>query len=140
MRAPRYSLALARTMARHQYTIQKVLSKREGGGTASLGTRKDVYALFARMNTAPQSANDSVLYGPGIRVELLLNGDQVEAIDLRVTEDDLFILLFEGTEAECPGKLARIVKNNGWRLFNLESGQCYPSIATDDDDDDEVDF
>lgn len=126
-------------MSKHQFTIQKILSRREGGGVAPLGSKDALYALFGVLNTAPEVDGGTVLYGPGIRVELMTNGDTVESIDLRVTEDDLFALLFEGTSTDSLGRLARMVKTNGWHLFNLETGQCYPRMVNEPDDEDETD-
>ena len=126
-------------MSRHQFTIQKVQSKREGGGIVSLGTRQAICALFGKLNTAPEVDGGDVLYGPGIRVELTMSGESVESIELSVTEEELFAMLFEGTPTDSIGKLARLVKVNGWYLYNLETGQRYPSIVRDDDDDDDDD-
>jgi hypothetical protein len=123
-------------MAAAEYTIQKVRPKREGGGSCPLGPLDDVRAVFARMNTGSDAADARTLFGPGLRVQLHATEGLVDYIDLRVTEEELFTLLFEGTERSYPGPLAKLVRANGWQLVNLESGFTYP-VSRDDDDDDE---
>lgn len=125
-------------MASANYTIQRLRSRREGGGLLPLGPRTEVVAAFAAMNTAPDAVDGNVLYGPGMRATLIVDGagDEVQSIELRIVESELFELMFEGTSLERPGRLARAVRQRGWTLVNLETGMAYPPIRTDDEDDD----
>lgn len=124
-------------MATATYTIQRLRPRRDGGGLLPLGPREEILSIFAAMNTAPDHDGGEVLFGPGMRVALVVDEprSEVQSIDLRVVEPELFELMFEGTAAERPGRLARAVRQRGWTLVNLETGMAYPPIRTDDDDD-----
>ena len=122
------------------YTIHKVRPKREGGGMLPLGTRAEVVAAFARMNTAPESDGSRFLYGPGMRVELALDPESpgrptVLSAEVRVAEEELFEIIFQGTATEFPGPLAKMIRRHGWHLLNLETGSCYPPMPIDSEDD-----
>ena len=130
-----------------EYIIQRTLPRREGGGTAPLGTVEELVALFGRMNTAPDQRGSIQLYGPGIRIQFNVEGgrqaahpaDVVTSIRLDVIEEELFRLLLEGTSFERPGRLAATIRQHGWTLVNTESGYCYPQQRDDDDEDEDAD-
>ena len=124
-------------MASATYTIQRLRPQREGGGLLPLGAKAEVLATFATMNTAPDETGGDVLYGPGMRVTLTVDPttDEVQSLELRVVEGELFELMFEGTAAERPGRLARAVRRHGWTLLNLETGMAYPPIRSEEPDD-----
>lgn len=120
------------------YTIHKIRPKRDGGGMLPLGTRAEVVAAFARMNTAPESEGSRFLYGPGMRIELALDPSSpsrptVLSAEVKVAEEELFEIIFQGTQQEFPGLLARAVRRHGWHLLNLETGSCYPPMPADED-------
>lgn len=124
------------------FTIQRIRPKREGGGTAPLGTVAHLVQIFRRINTAPDHAGSLELFGPGIRVRFLIEGgalaaadtDVVASIQLDVLEKELFEVMFLGTVFEKPGRLATTVRNNGWTLVNLETGYCFPQVRDDEDE------
>jgi hypothetical protein len=121
-----------------RYTIHKLRPKRDGGGMLPLGTRSEVVAAFARMNTAPDAEGSRFLYGPGMRVELALDPESagrgtVLSAEVKVAEDELFEIIFQGTQSEFPGLLAKMIRRHGWYLLNLETGSCYPPMPADDD-------
>jgi hypothetical protein len=130
------------------YTINKIRPKREGGGLVPLGSRSEVVAAFARMNTAPDEEGSRFLYGPGMRVELAVDPSlpgasarraapqaTVVAAEVKIAEEELFEIMFQGTRTEFPGLLARMIRRHGWQLVNLETGSCYPPPPPDDEDD-----
>lgn len=126
------------------FTIHKIRPKREGGGMLPLGTRSEVVAAFARMNTAPDAEGSRFLYGPGMRVELNIESGvdagspsraTVLSADVKVAEEELFEIIFQGTQHEFPGLLARMIRRHGWHLLNLETGSCYPPLPTDEEGD-----
>ena len=127
----------------NNYTIQRIRPKREGGGTAPLGTVAELVRVFAGINTAPDRPGSIELFGPGMRVRFLVDGgrqavdpfDVVSTIQLDVLEKDLFEVMFLGTVFEKPGRLATAVRSNGWTLVNLETGHSFPQQRDDDEDD-----
>jgi hypothetical protein len=123
-------------MASTEYMIQRLRPRREGGGSCPLGPIEDVRGAFARLNTGSDSTEARVLHGPGLRVHLHSSSGLVDYIELRVTEEELFELLFEGTKQSHPGPLAKLVRAQGWQLVNTETGYTYPVIRDEDDDDD----
>ena len=123
-----------------RYTINKIRSKRDGGGMLPLGTRAEVVAAFARMNTAPDQDGGKFLYGPGMRVELDIRAEPPSApavfsAEVKVAEEELFEIIFQGTATEFPGPLAKMIRRHGWHLLNLETGSCYPPMPIDSEDD-----
>ena len=122
-----------------RYTINKIRPKRDGGGMLPLGTRAEVVAAFARMNTAPEAEGSRFLFGPGMRVELAMDPDSpnrasVLSAEVRVAEEELFAIIFQGTQQEYPGQLAKAIRRHGWHLLNLETGSCYPPMPIDDEE------
>ena len=120
-------------------TIHTLRPKRDGGGMLPLGTRSEVVAAFARMNTAPDADGSRFLFGPGMRVELALDLESpsratVLSAEVKVAEEELFEIIFQGTQQEFPGLLAKTIRRHGWHLLNLETGSCYPPMPVEDDD------
>lgn len=124
------------------FTIQRIRPKREGGGTAPLGTVANLVQIFRRINTAPDREGSLELFGPGIRVRFRIEGgspaaaetDMVASIELEVLEKELFEVMFLGTVFEKPGRLATTVRNHGWTLVNVETGYCFPQVRDDEDE------
>jgi hypothetical protein len=136
-----------------RYTIHRIRPKRDGGGMLPLGTRAEVLAAFARMNTAPDHDGGRFLYGPGMRIELTTEGigdgsregvvqgstqgraqTPVLSAEVKVAEEELFEIVFQGTASEFPGPLAKMIRRHGWHLLNLETGSCYPPMPVDSED------
>ncbi|MFM7260889.1 MAG: hypothetical protein ACKO3W_09840 [bacterium] len=129
----------------NSYTIQRIRPKREGGGTAPLGTVAELVQIFSRINTAPDRPGSIELFGPGMLVRFIVEGgaqaarpsDVVASIDLHVLERELFEVMFLGTPFEKPGRLATTVRANGWTLVNTETGHSFPQQRDDDEDDED---
>ena len=56
-------------------------------------------------------------------------------IEVKIAEEELFEIMFQGTRTEFPGLLARMIRRHGWQLVNLETGSCYPPPPPDSEDD-----
>jgi hypothetical protein len=53
---------------------------------------------------------------------------------VKVAEEELFEIVFQGTASEFPGPLAKMIRRHGWHLLNLETGSCYPPMPVDSED------
>lgn len=120
------------------YILQRPSPRRGGSEPQPLGSRAEVLAAFARMNTAPERAGGDDLFGPGIEVQLPPHQDPVMQAAIRVTEEELFSALFLGTEDDRPGKLAKEVRQRGWQLVNQSEGLVYPAVRDEDEFEDDA--
>ncbi len=92
-----------------------VLSNRQADDEAALtpiGPRRDVVNDLFDCNTGPESDNDDVLYGPGLRIELTPGQDPITQMLLTITEEDI------GWQV-----LTRFVKEFGWKLLDPATGR-----------------
>ncbi len=121
------------------YILQKPRTKAEGGGLAPLASRAEIAQFFESVNTRPDQAGGDVLHGPGIRVELPPMQDPILQLTLTVTEDELFHILFFGTQKEAKGRLLRATLERGWRFFDPVRAEYVPPFHDGDDDDDDDD-
>jgi hypothetical protein len=122
------------------YILQKPRPRAEGGGLAPLASRAEIAQFFRAFNTAADRAGADVLHGPGIRVEMPPMQDPVLQLTITVTEDELFHILFFGTQNEPRGRLLRATLERGWRFFDPVRSEYVPPYhdgADDDDDDDD---
>jgi len=117
------------------YVLQRPRPKSEGGGFLPLGARDEVLRFFASVNTTPDRPATDVLYGPGICVELPPSQDPVLQVTVKVTEDELFEILFLGTSNEPIGRMLRMALSRGWRFFDPVRSEYHPPFHDDDDDD-----
>jgi hypothetical protein len=75
-----------------------------------------------------------------MRVELDIRAEPPSApavfsAEVKVAEEELFEIIFQGTATEFPGPLAKMIRRHGWHLLNLETGSCYPPMPIDSEDD-----
>jgi hypothetical protein len=86
----------------------------DGEPLPALGTRNEVLAQLAAYNTAPErDDDDSLLYGPGIRIEVP-PADPVAQMILTFVEDEIAWQVIE-----------RVAPLLHWRLFDPETGREY---------------
>ena len=81
------------------------------GGLAPLGSRRDIIAKLGTMNTAPAQAGESVLYGPGIRLEMGPDEDPVKQMLMTIVEEEIAWLV-----------VYRLAKAMDWRIVDVETG------------------
>jgi hypothetical protein len=82
------------------------------GAMAPIGNRDDVISGLAACNTGPESpANQDVLYGPGIRIELTPHQDPISQMLVTVTEEEIGWFV-----------LSRLVKEFRWKLLDPNTG------------------
>lgn len=91
------------------------------GGNA-LGTKREVLETLARFNTAPDGSRDAmgVAFGPGFHVELPWIDDKEDMQQAAVTVVD--------QDGAWP-VLSRMLKDAGWRMMDIESGQIFGEPA-----------
>ena len=81
-------------------------------GADNLGSRCDLIAQLASLNTGPEREGEDVLWGPGIRLELTPGQDPVRQMMLTLVEEDIAMLV-----------VMRLVRVCQWQLVDLETGQ-----------------
>jgi hypothetical protein len=98
------------TTVSQQYVI---LSREEsaGEGLAPLGSRQDIIRQLGPYNTAPDTDDGDILYGPGIRIELPPS-DPVTQMLMTVTEEEIAWLV-----------IMRLAKGLHWKLLDPATGR-----------------
>ncbi|MBS0190964.1 MAG: hypothetical protein U0573_03590 [Phycisphaerales bacterium] len=85
-----------------------------------MGTAKEVKAILAQYNTAPDGAPRSaslgteVLHGPGLIIELPTNQEEVTQALVTVIDDDIAWPV-----------LSRVCKAAGWKMMDVETGRVF---------------
>lgn len=84
-----------------------------------MGSLREVQEAFAPFNTATDGSPSrnpglSILYGPGIIVEIPLTGSEVRQALVTIKDEDLAWSV-----------LWRLCRNNGWRMMDPETGQTF---------------
>ena len=84
------------------------------GSAAPLGKLADVRAILARHNTSPdggptKDSTIAALHGPGLLVELPTSSDPVNQGIITLSDEDTVLM--------------RLMKSQGWRLMDIETGQ-----------------
>ena len=97
-------------MSSQQFVI---LSRDEapGEGLAPLGSRKEITSQLGPYNTAPETDDGDILYGPGIRIELPPS-DPVTQMLMTVTEEEIAWLV-----------IMRLAKGMNWKLLDPATGR-----------------
>ncbi|MCH2138142.1 MAG: hypothetical protein MK074_03725 [Phycisphaerales bacterium] len=90
---------------------QFVILARDNDGP-DLGSRADVLATLAGMNTRPEREGEDVLWGPGIRIDLSPGQDPVTQMLLSLVEEEIAWLVIMRLARECQ-----------WKLLDMETGQ-----------------
>jgi len=94
---------------------QLILINPEGG---ALGVKREVVDRFARYNTAPDGSEEArgVAFGPGFHVEFPWIDDRDDLQQAAVTVID---------EDAAWQVLSRLLRETGWALMDLNSGQTF---------------
>lgn len=100
-------------MARQQLVILSADSG-SGDGLAPIGSAKEITESLATFNTAPEAAGDSILHGPGIRIEFA-GEDPVRQMLLTIVEEEIAWQV-----------IVRIGKSLRWKLLDPTSGRELP--------------
>ena len=87
------------------------------GSAAPLDKLADVRAILARHNTSPdggptKDSTIAALHGPGLLVELPTSSDPVNQGIITLSDEDTAWPV-----------LMRLMKSQGWRLMDIETGQ-----------------
>ena len=98
-------------MAKRQFVI---LSREPAsdGQLPALGTRAQVIEGLAHCNTAPETAGEDVLYGPGLEFELPPGQDPVRQMLMSISDDDIAWIM-----------IMRIAREFGWTILDPQSGR-----------------
>jgi hypothetical protein len=90
------------------------MSKRPStaNGLPPIGRRADLVRTLANYNTAPEREGDDVLYGPGIRLELPPDQQDVSQMLMTVTEEEIAWLV-----------IMRLLKDFEWKILDMSTGR-----------------
>lgn len=91
---------------------QFVILAREENGSDAIGARADVLEQLARLNTGPESPDEDVLWGPGIRIDLSPDQDPITQMLLSIVEEEIAWLVIMRLARECQ-----------WKLLDMDTGQ-----------------
>jgi hypothetical protein len=94
-------------------------SPSENEAASSMGTKRDLLASLAVLNTAPDGSKDTggtVAYGPGITVEFPMVEDKDEVFQalISITDEDIAWSV-----------LSRMCQRHGWALMDPDSGRTF---------------
>lgn len=81
-------------------------------GMVPIGSREEILNLLASFNTAPENDDESILFGPGIRIELPPDQDPVPQMVLSVVEDEIAWLV-----------IMRLAKELKWKILDPMTGR-----------------
>ena len=81
------------------------------GGLAPLGSHDEIVRALGRLNIAPERAGETMLYGPGIRIEMSPDSP-VSQMLLTVTEEEIAWLV-----------IMRVAKAMQWKLLDPATGR-----------------
>jgi len=89
------------------------------GSPEALGTLREVRAVLAGYNTAPDGSRSETLgierlHGPGMVLELPNAADTVQQAMASVNDEDIAFPV-----------LMKLCKARGWRLMDMESGRVF---------------
>lgn len=90
-------------------------------GPCPLGARSEILKSLGTMNTLPQLPGESVLWGPGVKLEMVAGEDPVKQILLTITEEEIAWLV-----------IARMMQAFGWRVVDLESGEAVELVEEEE--------
>lgn len=79
---------------------------------APIGPRAKIVGDLSHFNTAPEREGDDVLYGPGIRLELPPDQNDVSQMLLTITEEEIAWLV-----------IMRLAKAFDWKIVDTTSGR-----------------
>jgi len=88
--------------------------RQASGGLAPIGSRREVEAALAPLNTAPESSGGDVLYGPGFELRIQPGQDPITQMELTETDESI-----------CRPTVWTIARRMQWKLIDGHSGQEY---------------
>ncbi len=90
----------------------------EPGRLAVIATRAEILHLLAPLNTGPEAVGGTILYGPGITIEMPEGDEPVTQMLLSIVDEEI--------SWGRNGVLNRIARRTGWRLQDPMSGRDMP--------------
>jgi hypothetical protein len=100
-------------MAGSAFVVQS-RQKSDTGTLPPIGTRREIEAALAALNTAPEAPGGQVLYGPGFEMHFPPEQDPVTQI-----------LVAETDESICRLTIWLIARQMHWRLVDASSGEVF---------------
>jgi hypothetical protein len=94
-----------------QFVIQS-RTEDQGGQRAPLGTREEIINELAKFNTMAEVDGGSMLWGPGICIELPPGEDPIKQMLLHIVEEEIAWL-----------PLVRLAKQFDWSVMDIETGR-----------------
>ena len=90
-------------------------------GPCPLGARAEIVASLGTMNTLPQKPGENILWGPGVKLEMVEGEDPLKQILLTITEEEIAWLV-----------IARMMQAFGWRVVDLETGEAVELVEEEE--------
>ena len=94
-----------------QFVIQSRTADQDGQ-RIPLGDRAEIIAALAKFNTMAEADGESILWGPGIRIELPPDEDPICQMLLYIVEEEI---------ARLP--IVRLAKQFDWAVVDFETGR-----------------
>ncbi|MBX3354961.1 MAG: hypothetical protein KF724_04605 [Phycisphaeraceae bacterium] len=98
-------------MSRRQFVILSRNSSSDGS-LPPIGERRDIVAGLEHCNTAPETADGDILYGPGIEIELPPGQDPVSQMLLSISDEDIAWVV-----------VIRLAREFGWKILDPNTGR-----------------
>ncbi|MAI66425.1 MAG: hypothetical protein CMJ26_00940 [Phycisphaerae bacterium] len=94
-----------------QFVIQS-RTEEQGGQRTPLGTRDEIVQELAKFNTRAEVDGGTMLWGPGIRIELPPEENPVRQMLLHIVEEEIAWL-----------PIVRLAKQFDWSVMDIETGR-----------------
>ncbi|MGY8752564.1 MAG: hypothetical protein ACKVIO_01585 [Phycisphaerales bacterium] len=94
-----------------QFVIQSRTEEADGQRTP-LGSRDEIVQELAKCNTRAEIDGDTMLWGPGIRIELPPDEDPIKQMLLHIVEEEIAWL-----------PIVRLAKQFDWSVMDIETGR-----------------
>lgn len=94
-----------------QFVIQSRTAD-QGGNRVPLGSRSEIIESLSKFNTMPDVDGGSMLWGPGIRIELPPEEDPVVQMLLFIIEEEIAWL-----------PIVKLAKQFDWSVVDIETGR-----------------
>ncbi|HIB01413.1 MAG TPA: hypothetical protein EYO31_05945 [Phycisphaerales bacterium] len=84
----------------------------QDGQRVPLGDRNEILTSLSAFNTMPEVEGGSILWGPGIRIELPPEESTINQMLLYIVEDEIAWL-----------PIVRLAKHFDWTIMDIETGR-----------------